>query len=208
MSTLTDLADECGTDKGSHQGFMEHYKRYLPHQHKPVVLCEFGVHRGGSLLMWSKYFWHVNSRIMGLDVNMNLYEPIDDPRVEVYKADCTNQDAANILTAMRPLDIIIDDASHEGPDVALAFDAWWYNLLPGGLYVVEDTHCSYNTDHYRTAGIPGTKRTSMEFLKRLADDVNWGYHGYNRFERLHEDIAFVHFYPGIAFIGKKEAHES
>lgn len=202
--SLTDLADVCGTDKGSHQGFMEHYKRYLPGQHMPVVLCEFGVHTGASLRMWSQYFWHANSRIMGLDVNMDLYEPIEDKRVEVYKADCTNLQAAEILTAMRPVDIIVDDASHEGPDVSKAWWNWWPNLQPGGLYVVEDTHCSYNTDHYRTAGKPGTQGTMMEFLKTLADDVNWGIHGYDRFIPQSKDVAFVHFYPGIAFIGKKE----
>lgn len=201
--SLTELADECGTDKGTHQGFMPYYKKYLPGPHQAVVLCEFGVKTGASLLMWSKYFWHVNTRIMGLDVSYDQYTPIDDARVEVYKADCTNTDAANILTAMRPIDIIVDDASHEGPDVAAAWNNWWPNLQPGGLYVVEDTHCSYNTDHYRTAGVPGTQGTSMEFLKSLADEVNWGYHGYNRWTPQAEDVQFVHFFPGITFIGKK-----
>jgi cephalosporin hydroxylase len=204
--SLTDLADECGTDKGTHQGFMPYYAKHLPGQHKPVILCEFGVHTGASLRMWSKYYWHKNSRIMGLDVNMDLYEPVvDDLRVEAYKADCTSRDAAIILGAMRPVDVIIDDASHEGPDVSKAFEAWWPELQYGGLYVVEDTHCSYNTDHYRSAGPPGTVYTMMEFLKLLADDVNWGIHGYDRFTPMFKDIASVHFYPGICFIQKKVA---
>lgn len=201
---LTRIANVYGTDKGDHQGFMPHYARYLPSRGTAVTLCEFGVQKGASLRLWSAYFHHANTRIMGLDVNYDLYEPIEDNRVEVYKADCSSLQAAQILTAMRPIDIIVDDASHEGPNVVAAFDAWWPSLHPGGLYVVEDTHCSYNTDHYRTAGKPGQDGTMMEFLKRLADDVNWGIHGYNRFTPMYNDVAFVHFYPGIVFIGKKD----
>ena len=202
---LTDLADKCGTDKGTHQGFMKWYEKYLPDPDSPIVLCEFGVHTGASLRLWDRWFSHANTRIMGLDITLdNITEPLPE-RVEVYKVDCTKKDPANLLTAMRPLDVIIDDASHEGPDVIEAFMAWWPHLQPGGLYVVEDTHCSYDTDHYKWAGRPGKHLyTTMEFLKSLADDVNWGIHGYDRFHCTTTSVAYVHFYPGIAFIGKKE----
>ena len=29
-----------------------------------------------------------------------------------------------------------------------SFAAWWPLVVPGGLYVVEDTHTSYDTEHY------------------------------------------------------------
>jgi hypothetical protein len=205
--SLAKLADECGTDKGTHQGFMPLYEKYLPAD-TGITLCELGVYRGQSMRLWARYFRHPNTRIMGIDINLSLVEDhnvLPFSQVELYTADQADGAVAQCLTAMRPLDVLVDDASHEGPKTKQSFEVWWPHVLPGGLYVIEDTHCSYNRDHYRTAGIPGTSGTVMEFLKTLADDVNWGIHGYDRFEPGWKDIAFVHFYPGIAFIGKKES---
>lgn len=207
--SLAELADDCGTDKGSHQGFMQWYPRYLPAD-KGITLLELGVYQGGSMLLWSKYFQHPNTRIIGIDIDYSIYREskyrhVMPRNVELYKGDQADAEYAQFLTACAPLDVVIDDASHEGPKTAQSFEVWWPELVPGGLYVIEDTHCSYNQDHYRTAGIPGCPGTVMEFAKRLADDVNWGIHGYNRFEPKFKDVAYVHFYPGIAFIGKKEA---
>jgi len=133
--------------------------------------------------------------------------------VKTYKGDQACSILAEKIVNVRKAHIVIDDASHLSSKTIASFETWWPRVRDGGLYVVEDTHCSYDTDYYgwSESSVPGLdapntphyKFTTMGFLKRLADDVNWNYHGYNRFEPLFRDIAFVHFYPGITFIGKK-----
>lgn len=205
---LTQLADWCGTDKGSHQSYTKWYERYLPGADQPVTLVELGVDQGNSMKMWLHYFRHANTRIIGIDQTLSenaLYRDDYNGVANLFTADQADFQVAATITAMLPVDVVIDDASHQGDKTAASFEVWWPHLLPGGLYVVEDTHCSYDTDHYRTAGKPGQQGTMMDFLKRLADDVNWGIHGYDRFHRMAQDVAYVHFYPGIAFIGKRES---
>jgi hypothetical protein len=66
-------------------------------------------------------------------------------------------------------DIIIDDGSHASGDIIQAFARFFPKLADGGLFVVEDLHCSY-WEHWK-GGI-NDPLSSMSFLKRLADFVN------------------------------------
>lgn len=216
---LTEFADVCGTDKGTHQGFMPLYGRYLPAWDKMTVLVELGVYEGGSMRLWGRHFAHPGTRIIGIDIDLshcpdkNYFEP----NVELYQGDQADPALTEHLEPTYGADVVIDDASHFSSKTIASFHTWWPHVRPGGLYVVEDTHCSYNTDHYGdreaappvelpTARAPRFPRmqvaTTMEFLKRLADDVNWNYHGFDRFNPMYRDIGFVHFFPGITFIGK------
>ncbi|AJD82083.1 methyltransferase [Mycobacterium phage Cosmo] len=224
---LPELADVCGTDKGAHQGFMPWYERYLPGPDKLVVMVELGVYKGESMLMWRNYFRHDLSWIVGVDIDLSNIEvgtviPIgpkvwldlgDHRGVWLHEGD---QVASAETFGSFGFDLVVDDASHISSKTIASFDAWWPLVKPGGLYVVEDTHCSYDVDYYGMASAAEPERdcylsglgasrpkTTMAFLKRLADDVNWNIHGYDRFQPLYTDIAFVHFYPGICFIGKK-----
>lgn len=205
MNKLEQLADDCGTDKGSHQGFMSYYERYLPPATIPILLVELGVDKGNSLILWRKHFQHEAALIIGVDNDLSKMANIPYPRnIRVVEGDQADPGIAQTIESLhgKP-NVIVDDASHEGPKTTESFEVWWPHLKPGGLYVIEDTHCSYNTDHYRSAGPPGTMYTMMEFLKLLADDVNWGIHGYDRFVPSYKDIASICFYPGICFIEKK-----
>jgi 8-demethyl-8-(2-methoxy-alpha-L-rhamnosyl)tetracenomycin-C 3'-O-methyltransferase len=210
--SLTELANACGTDKGDWQGFMPLYEKYLPDCDEPVNLLELGVYQGQSMRLWSRHFRNAWSEIIGIDLDLTQCPPMFDNRVSLVQADQADAIVADQLLADDMFDVIIDDASHISSKTIAAFHVWWPRLKPGGLYVVEDTHCSYDTKHYgyESAGPPpqlGKLRmnlaTTMNFLKRLADDVNWDHHGRRRFPAHFEDLAYVHFYPGICFIGKK-----
>lgn len=216
--TLDELADVCGTDKGAHQGFMPWYERYLPGPDAPIALCELGVYKGESLRLWRRHFRNKYAWILGVDIDLSHVDRDGDSLhfpegVWVYEGD-------QVESAKRwkrwLFNVVIDDASHISSKTIGSFEAWWPLVAPGGLYVVEDTHCSYDIEFYGPASASTPEmdtygsehyrqpRTTMAYLKRLADDVNWNIHGYKRFTPLHEDVAFVHFYPGICFIGKKE----
>lgn len=228
MTLSVEHADECGTDKGTHQGFLKYYDQYLPNPWQTISLVELGVYKGGSILMWDNYFKNQYTEIYGVDIDLTEFDKADpqlSSRVRIIQGDqacdaiprriCCSDPAIHKRTLGEPVgfDVVIDDASHFASKTIASFETWWPHVMRGGLYIVEDTHCSYDTDYYGAeAGppnedvrtLPGaTRYTTMGFLKRLADDVNWNYHGYDRFRPIHDDIAFVHFYPGICFIGKK-----
>lgn len=229
LVNLSEYADVCGTDKGTHQGFMEYYPKYLPAVARMQVLVELGVYEGGSMKLWGSRLIHPGSRVIGVDIDLSRVprNPNADPQwdfpydlpsnVELYEGDQTQVPELLERNFAYGADTVIDDASHFSSKTIASFHTWWPRVRPGGLYVVEDTHCSYNMEHYgpREASSPEmdtfggnykrTPRTTMAFLKRLADDVNWNYHGFNRFTPLYTDIAFVHHYPGICFIGKASA---
>lgn len=227
MNLTPEFADRCGTDKGTHQGFMPIYDRYLPDRWEAISLVELGVQKGASLHLWDSHFQNQFARIFGVDIDLSQLDPQYElsSRVRVIEgdqADCNP--AVNIWMSDEFItrrtqgfdtrfDVIIDDASHLSSKTIGAFNTWWPFLKPGGLYVVEDTHCSYDREYYSYSESrkpeldqPGTSSfgyTTMGFLKRLADDVNWNIHGYDRFVPMHQDVSLVHFYPGIALIGKK-----
>lgn len=206
--TLADLADNWGTDKGSHQGFMPYYEKFLPSRQANITIVELGVQKGNSIAMWEEWFKY--AKVIGVDIDISQVEHSFSTRVDLLQGEQDDIHLANAICAYRQPKVIIDDASHISTKTIGAFHSWWPNLRPGGLYVVEDTHCSYDTGHYGSQSaependwIPGKFRTTMAFLKRLADDVDWNYHGHNRFQPEYRDVASVHFYPGICFIEKK-----
>ena len=64
---------------------------------------------------------------------------------------------------------MIDDGSHRSADILARFDLLFPILAAGGLYVIEDLHCSYRADF--GGGPPGTDGTTVEHVKRLLDDL-------------------------------------
>lgn len=114
---------------------------------RPVRILELGVLSGASLLMWEDYFTHIDTQIVGLDMNPpidfsehNLYED------RIFQYQGFQDDVVlleKIVKAHGPFDIIIDDASHR---MAPTHRSWSYlkdHLKPGGFYVIEDWGTGY-----------------------------------------------------------------
>ncbi len=91
-------------------------------------------------------------------------------------------------------DVVIDDGSHQSADIISSFETLFPTLAEGGLYVIEDLHCSYNPDY--GGGPAGTARTSVEHLKVLVDRVAQTRPGVDQ-------IASIHVCPRIVFIAKR-----
>ena len=75
------------------------------------------------------------------------------------------------------LDIVIDDGSHVSRDIIRAFLIFFPQVQPGGIYIIEDLHASYWSEWQ---GVISHPESSMNFLKLLADVVNfdhWGVYG-------------------------------
>lgn len=222
MKSLLDLY-------GAHQGkvsvkwliYLTEYDRlFSAFREQSVRMLEIGVQNGGSLEIWSKYF--PNAQILvGCDVNSDCSKlSYDDPRIKLVIGDI-NTDAVEkeILNHSKSLDLIIDDGSHSSGDIVKSFTRYFRHLNEGGLFVVEDLHCSYWREYEGGLYYP---YSSMAFFKRLADVVNhehWGI-GKTRRQLLQgfsknfsiefneselEDIHSIEFFNSVCVVRKRQA---
>lgn len=200
---LDEIGLKHGTDKASRwHDYLKIYEQIMPATW-PISLLEIGWFDGASMRTWREYL-HEDSTIVGVDIEDK--EMI--PGVHFRQADSTTTRIAAVAEEFGPFDFIIDDGSHLSPDVINSFIRLWSQVKPGGYYIVEDLHVSY---HRGWLGNPdpdarGTRgETSMQFLRRLADDVHYGHAGAGPNRRRVSDIGSIAFYPGLAIIRKKES---
>lgn len=175
---LDELALKHGTDKSSaHHNYTPIYDDlFWLHRYDKFTMLELGVFRGESVRMWAEYF--PNATIVGVDNDLSQFVWTPVPRnLQLLESD----QADPHLAALEPLNIIIDDASHLSSLTIKSFELLYPILAPGGIYVVEDTHSSYHAWYY---GAPDAcpdpdgptmygDPTAMQYLKRLADEVNF-----------------------------------
>lgn len=65
---------------------------------------------------------------------------------------------------------MIDDGSHFSTDILRSFIRYCPQLKPGGIYVVEDTHCLYFDSH---GGGLMNESSANAFFKRLVDVISF-----------------------------------
>lgn len=182
-----------------------------------IALLEVGVQNGGSLEVWAKYF-QAASKIIGCDIDSKCGQlRFEDPRVSIVIGDIKRAEIQQkIYSQAECFDIVIDDGSHTSRDIVETFQALYAKLTPGGIYVVEDLHCSYWN---KWQGGLWRANTAMEFFKDLTDMLNfqsWGVNfpkgkkisrtrvkRHSRFDPLqYRDIASIAFYNSMCVISK------
>ncbi|MEO0329235.1 MAG: CmcI family methyltransferase [Pseudomonadota bacterium] len=108
----------------------------------PKTIFEFGSNEGGSAMWLADQLTSIglhDTRLFSLDVNP--VTDIDDPRIEFgfcnveVPQDCFNLDDLKALP--HPI-LIIDDASHRGPDVLSLLKYIDQIIEPGDYLIVED----------------------------------------------------------------------
>ena len=162
------------SDKWS--SYLAGYERiFAEYRHKPVRLLEIGVENGGSLEIWSQYFPKAR-RIVGCDINPDCARlSYEDTRIAVVIGDANSDSAQEaILAHAAAFDVIIDDGSHLSSDIIKSFARYFPHLAHGGVFIVEDLHCSYS---YEYEGGLYDPFSSITFFKRLTDTINhehWG----------------------------------
>jgi len=117
-------------------------------QLRPVVL-ELGVRDGSSLQMWRALMPkaivigvdnsdQANTTVHGTDFikcdqsDPGLFEKVRDVWRRHYDADVADDFGDPFV------DLLVDDASHDGQLSSLSFAHLWPLVKPGGLYVIED----------------------------------------------------------------------
>jgi 23S rRNA U2552 (ribose-2'-O)-methylase RlmE/FtsJ len=141
----------------------------------PINLLEIGIQNGGSLEIWAKYFSEFN-KLVGCDINPKCSKLIyDDSRISVIVGDANKEEVQEkILHHAKNYQIIIDDGSHTSRDIISSFARYFKYIEDGGLYVIEDLHCSYWEDF---GGGVYDPYSSIAFLKILVDVINHEHFG-------------------------------
>jgi O-antigen biosynthesis protein len=216
-------AIDCGTLCRifiEHEGYAsDKWEHYLPiyeaafskfiARGQPIRLLEIGVQNGGSLQVWSKYLPR-GSTIVGIDIDPACVRLLMEADISIRVGDATDPVALNNMLGDAEFDVIIDDGSHHSNQVIATFEACFKRLSPGGLYVIEDLHCSYDASHgggFRRAG------TSIEWLKGLVDALNADHFEgdaaaaldsgeLHRLRKFGSQIAQITFFDSVAIVEK------
>ena len=157
------------------QIYLEEYEeKFKKYRNGPIGLLEIGIQNGGSLEIYSEYFPNAE-KIIGCDIHPNCHLlKYNSKVVSVIVGDANSQNVMQMIQSYGEFDIIIDDGSHTSSDIVNSFCNYFGSLRQGGLYVIEDLHCSY------WQGFDGGlfhPLSSINFLKRLVDIINhehWG----------------------------------
>jgi len=166
MKTLDEIAIECGTDKSSLQhNYCVKYERHLPFDRKAQIdIFEIGIFAGQSLNMWRRYY--PNSIVTGIDINPNCKNLELDADIDVVIGNATED--AVLASIKGDFDLIIDDGSHESSDMIATFEKMFSRVKSGGVYIIEDTVCSYWEEYNSRSSIP-----VVEYLKNLVDGISF-----------------------------------
>lgn len=156
--------------------YLVEYERILGgYRDKPVALLEIGLQNGGSLEIWARFFSKAR-QLVGCDINPDCARLVyEDPRIHVVVGDA-NSDVteAKVLRYAPTFDVVIDDGSHNSSDIVKSFARYFPHLAQGGIFVVEDLHCSYWEEYEGGLFDPFS---AISLFKRLADIVNYEHWG-------------------------------
>lgn len=145
-----DLGDQCFSfykDKT----LIDQYESYLTaHEALKVKnMVELGIYDGGSLAFWAEYFHP--QKIIGIDIlqkndseyfTQYIQSKHRETNISTYwgvdQGDARKLREIAKTESLAPLDIVIDDASHQYALTKISFETLFPMLRPGGLYFIED----------------------------------------------------------------------
>ena len=156
--------------------------------------------RGDSLRMWREYF--TKAQICAIDlIDRNIY---------VNNTDIMIGDQSDyyflqqVVDKYQKFDIIIDDGSHQCKHIIKSFNFLFNYLNDDGIYVVEDLQTSYQPRYGGSRFNLYKKTSSMNFLKRLSDSINYEHKNRPFYKNIEFDglVKSVFFHQNIAFVTK------
>jgi cephalosporin hydroxylase len=190
LKTLAQLyAEHEGKVSDKWSIYLSEYERVFDaYRDKPIRILEIGVQNGGSLEIWSKYFSHAQ-KVIGCDINTACaLLNYSDPRIALVIGDVNSETIQeSILCHSSVFDIIIDDGSHRSSDILKSFIWGFSHLTDGGIFIVEDLHCSYWKDFEGGLFDPFSSMTFFQYLTDIINYEHWG------IERTRKDILSTFF---------------
>ena len=202
--------------------FNQYEEKFSKYKKFPIKLFEIGIENGGSLEIYSKYFSDAEL-ILGCDKNKNCEKlQYDETNIKIIIGDVNDEKIKNEVIKHSKFDIIIDDGPHGSPDTVSSFCNYFNSLKDGGLFIIEDLHCSY---WERWGGGIFYPISSINFFKKLVDIINYEHWGVEKkkdwllrgfsenykinIENLELDhIHSIEFINSLCFIKKKSYQEN
>lgn len=191
---LDDIAQKHGADKSSKgHNYCRVYELYLARlRFDDITLLEIGVAGGASIRMWLDYF--PRAKVFGMDVGD--VPPTDHPRYTFVKANATS---VSTWDSIPEVDVVVDDGSHHSADMWSAYSLGWKRVKQGGLWIIEDLHCAYDTFYS-----PKERPTMIDMGKAIVNEMNdFGKSPCGDPRQDQGSAAFVHFWKSLIIIGKK-----
>jgi cephalosporin hydroxylase len=180
QKTLQQLyAEHQGKVSDKWSSYLTNYESLLnEYRHKPIRLFEIGIQNGGSLEIWSTYFSN-STVLIGCDINPDCAQLVyDNPCIKLIVGDANAPHTyEQIIQQSAQFDIVIDDGSHTSSDIIKSFCLFFTHVVEGGIYIIEDIHCSYWDSHEGGIFNP---YSSISFFKHLVDVVNHEFWGANK----------------------------
>jgi hypothetical protein len=138
LNTTEELntVDYIGTDKNTVHGFVEFFyeQEFKKYKDKPISLLEIGVHIGGSLYLWGKYFQ--NGTVLGLDIEDKVRDKWKVlPNTQYQIKNAYDQ---SVVDSLPNFDIIIDDGPHTLLSQVECIKKYLPKLNDNGVMVIED----------------------------------------------------------------------
>jgi cephalosporin hydroxylase len=128
-------------------GLMSDYERiFSPFRENAVRLLEIGVAEGGSCELWSDFFAHPDTRVIGLDLVLPEVPGSHDTNSRIALRKCDQNDSEGlraIASQYGPFDIVIDDGSHRFAQTLNCFRQLFDFVREGGYYIIEDWGVGY-----------------------------------------------------------------
>lgn len=147
MGLLFDLADKYGTDKRwQDHGYVMMYEELLDSKRMLInKMLEIGYGSGASVKMWMEYLPNADIYCMEYcdEEYKNVWKnpSLELPELEVIVGDSTKPESW--VNVPYNLDFIVDDGSHFGKDQMATFMNGFSHVKSGGLYIIEDLHCTF-----------------------------------------------------------------
>jgi hypothetical protein len=144
MNSLEEVYVNCPlgwSDKGHSHGYLGAYGDLLaPMQHQPITVCELGIQGGASVVLWDRYFTHPDTKIIGIDVDLNIIDPANKGRFSkrVQLVECNSNDLGTSILKNTKFDFALDDGSHMLGDQIRAAKFFLSRMLPNSIYIIED----------------------------------------------------------------------
>jgi hypothetical protein len=206
--TLSELAQEFGSDKWGAHRYTPHYERHFAHlRDRDMLILELGIggyarerQGGASLRMWKWFF--PRARVVGVDIQDKSF--VNEQRIRSVKGSQTDRRLMRrIVKRFGAPTIVIDDGSHLPPDVIQSFQILFPMLEDGGIYVIEDVQTSYWPAWKGSLDLDDPS-TSMGMVKRLLDGLNHEEFLDEGYEASYTDlhVVAVHCYHNLVVIEK------
>ena len=131
----TDKHTDTGNGGGSGHKYGSVYDVFL-RDLKCDNLLEVGIDRGGSLLVWKRYF--PEAHVQGVDVTLNrLPEPITIDGITTHNSDAYSSEFSNKFSDDF-FDLIIDDGPHTVNSQKEFIRLYFPKLKKDGIMIIED----------------------------------------------------------------------